>query len=186
MVSPVIRDVLNPPNSTLLGMLQQGARDVIDGKRFFDQYADDALYMRVLLTLGAMQDYFREERLSRKGPLLVELRRITNDFNESSLQDPQVRAFLDASVREMEIGNTEEMVQRSGWQTEVLPPTVSQIPTMLCDETLVYYHWLARTFKAPGDIVELGCWMGSSTSCLAEGLLRNPSRNARKLHVCLA
>jgi hypothetical protein len=54
---------------------------------------------------------------------------------------------------------------------------------MLCKETLGYYKWLARTCGGPGDIVELGCWMGSSTACLAEGLSQNPVRDQKTLHV---
>ena len=46
---------------------------------------------------------------------------------------------------------------------------------MLCKETLGYYRWLTRTFEGPGDIVELGPWMGSSTACLAEGLSQKPA-----------
>ena len=54
---------------------------------------------------------------------------------------------------------------------------------MLCKETLGYYKWLTRTFDQPGEIVELGSWMGSSTACLAEGLSQNPDREHKAIHV---
>ena len=34
-----------------------------------------------------------------------------------------------------------------------------------------------------GEIVELGCWLGKSTCCLAEGLLLNPTRGLKKVRV---
>jgi hypothetical protein len=54
---------------------------------------------------------------------------------------------------------------------------------MLEVDAMRYYAWLGRTLEPAGEIVELGCWMGGSTACLAAGLRHNPTAHGRMLHV---
>lgn len=157
--------------------------DVIEGRSFFDPYAVDAVCMRLLLAIAALQDYFREERPKDKALLLGHLRRALLDLDESDLCDAKIRGFFSDSIRYLEADATAEPIERPGGEDEELSALVRRIPTMLCKETLGYYKWLARTCKQQGDIVELGSWMGSSTACLAEGLAQNPSRKGRRIHV---
>jgi hypothetical protein len=163
--------------------LRRQIHDVTEGRSFFDPYAMDAVCMRVLVAIAALQEYFREERPSDKAPLLRHLHRVLLDLDESDLCDAKVRCFLADSIRYLETDAATETLQGSGGDDEQLSASVRRIPTMLCKETLGYYKWLARTFEGPGDIVELGSWMGSSTACLAEGLAHNPSRSGRRIHV---
>jgi hypothetical protein len=171
------------PQTNLVDALRRQIHDAIEGRRFFDPYAADAVCMRVLVAIAALQEYFREEQAHDKPPLLRHLRRVLADFDESSLCDAEARRFLADSIRYLETDAASETLQKCAGEDEELSASVRRIPTMLCKETLGYYKWLARTFEGPGDIVELGSWMGSSTACLAEGLAHNPSRSGRRIHV---
>jgi hypothetical protein len=163
--------------------LHQQILDVIDGRGFFDKYAVAAVNMRVLLAIGAVQDYFREEQLNCKTALLDNLRSVLDELGDCESCDPKIRSFFEESIRYLEAQSAPEALQRLGWEGEGLSGLVQRIPTMLCKETLGYYRWLARTFEEPGDIVELGSWMGSSTACLAEGLSQNSDRQHKTIHV---
>ena len=163
--------------------LREQIHDVIDGRRFFDKYAADAMCMRLLLAIGALQTYFHDERSSDKAALLHHLRSVLAEMIESELNDPKARTFIEESIRYLVEESAPETIKRSEWEGEALSKVVRRIPTMLCNQTLKYYKWLARTFAGSGDIVELGSWMGSSTACLAEGLSLNPARQGKSIHV---
>jgi len=171
------------PKADLALGLQRHIHEVIEGRSFFDPYAADAVCMRLLLAIAAVQDYFRHERANDRAPLLTRLRCALLDLDESDLCDPKIRRFFTDSIRYLETDEAAEPLERPGGENEPLSPTVRRIPTMLCKETLGYYKWLAKTFQHPGDIVELGSWMGSSTGCLAEGLTQNPDWKGRRIHV---
>jgi len=170
-------------NYTLLRLLRDIASDLLDGTIYFDNYGPEAFCMRLLLAIGSLQSYYREELPSRKSPLLKEFVALLDQLQSCGLRDSRIEAFLRTSICDLEFANADEILQRSGWENELLSHAVSAIPTMLCPETMGYYKWLARTFRGIGDIVELGCWMGCSTCCLAEGLLQNPDGRFRKIHV---
>lgn len=176
-------DCCRLPETDLGHHLCQKVHDVIDGKRFFDKYAADAMWMRVLIAIGAIQSYFVEERPDNKASLLRDLRSVLDELDDSKCRDPKIRAFFEESIRYLDEVPTLDTIQRTGWEGEELSEVARRIPTMLCEETRGYYKWLARTFGGPGDIVELGSWMGSSTACLAEGLSQNQSRQGKSIHV---
>jgi Methyltransferase domain len=179
----IIVGISSVRDTELTSRLCQQIHDVIDGKSFFDKYAWDAMCMRILLMIGAIQDYFREERPNDKAALLDNLHDILDDMTESKLYDQKIRFFFEESVRHLEATSPPESLQRFGGNAEELSEVLLRIPTMLCKESLGYYKWLARTFEGPGDIVELGCWMGSATACLAEGLSQNLGRERKTIHV---
>lgn len=67
------------------------------------------------------------------------------------------------------------------WQSKSLPERLSQIPAMITHEEQQYLVWLTEEkFEGWGAIVELGTWLGASSSCLAEGLRRRGSKS--KIH----
>jgi hypothetical protein len=179
----MVASVTHAMNYTLLLSLRDLASDLLNGTIYFDNYGPEAFCMRLLLSIGALQSYYREEVPSRKSPLLEEFVGLLDQFQSCGLRDSRIEAFLRTSIRELECANAGESLHRSGWENEPLSTTVSNIPTMLCPETRGYYKWLARTFRGIGDVVELGCWMGCSTCCLAEGLLENSDGGFRKIHV---
>jgi hypothetical protein len=181
--APVTANETHTMKQTLLPLLRELALDLLDGKLYFNNYGPEAFCMRMLLAIGALQNYYREELPSRKPSLLKELVALIDQLRSCGLRDSRIEAFLRESIRELEFASADGLLQRSGWENEFVPKALNSIPTMLCPETMGYYKWLARTFSGVGDIVELGCWMGCSTCCLAEGLLQNPDARSRKIHV---
>jgi hypothetical protein len=163
--------------------LDRQIHDVIEGRSFFDKYATDAMGMRALLMIGAVQDYFREERPDDRARVLDELRRVANELDGSELYDRKVRTFFEESIRYLKTEFPSSTLEKHGGESEELSDAVRRIPTMLCKETRGYYKWLARTFDGPGDIVELGSWMGSSTASLAEGLSQSAAKERKTIHV---
>ncbi|MHB1261311.1 MAG: class I SAM-dependent methyltransferase [Thermoplasmatota archaeon] len=57
------------------------------------------------------------------------------------------------------------------------------IPGMLSGEEKRYLFWLAsQAWQDRGHIVEMGPWLGGSTSCIAEGMLARPTPPVHRLH----
>src|SRR4029077_11847751 len=137
-------------NSALSPLLRQLTLELLDGKLYFDNYGSEAFYMRTLLAIGALQNYYREELSSRKPPLLKDLIALVDQFKSCGMRDSRIEAFLRTSIRELESADAGETMQRAGWENEVVPRAVSTMPTMLCPETMAYYKWLARTFSGVG------------------------------------
>ena len=160
----------------------QYIHDLIDGRNFFDPYDADAMWIRALFAIGAIQIYFRGEEPSEAVSLSNDLRGVLRDLDEFAVDDAQIRSFLEESVRYLETETAADTLDRTAGEQEELSASVQRIPTMVSKETLRYYKWLARTLQEPGDIVELGSWMGSSTACLAEGLSQNPRRERTRIH----
>jgi hypothetical protein len=162
--------------------LCQYVRDVIDGKSYFDPYAADARRMRVLFAIGAIQSYLREERACEAVSLVKDLHSVLLDLDGSQLCDGKIHSFLAESIRHLEADTAADTLDKIAGENEELSESVRRIPTMVSKETLRYYKWLARTLDHPGDIVELGSWMGASVASLAEGLSQNLYRKHTKIH----
>jgi len=185
-VSPVQAGLVNhfasSRGTAFVPTLHQYIHDVIDGKRFFDPHATDAMLMRVLLAIGEIQTYWCEEKRSEAISLLKDLRGMLVDLGEFDFCDKRIRSFFEDSIRSLETDAAADTVDRVAGDNEELSKPVRCIPTMVSAVTLRYYKWLARTLEHPGDIVDLGSWMGASSACLAEGLSENVRRKDRKIH----
>jgi Methyltransferase domain len=177
-----VSDVASLSGTILAPTVCQYIHDLIDGRNFFDPYGADAMSMRALFAIGALQIYFRGEKPSEVASLIHNLRGVLRDVDEFALDDARIRPFFEESIRYLETDTAADTLDRTAGEDEELSASVQCIPTMVSKETLRYYKWLARTLQDPGDIVELGSWMGSSTACLAEGLSQNPRREHTRIH----
>jgi hypothetical protein len=63
-------DVANFPGRILAQTVCQCIHDVIEGRDFFDPYAADAMSMRALFAIGAIEIYFRDEKPSEAVSLI--------------------------------------------------------------------------------------------------------------------
>jgi hypothetical protein len=180
--SPIQAKPVSHATSLRGTVFAQYIHDVIDGKSFFDPYAADASWMRAILAIGAVQSYFHEEKTRDAVSLVKELRDVPVDLDELGLCDARIRSFFEECIRCLETDTAVNTLDRVAGADEELSRSVQSIPTMASQETLRYYKWLARTLEHPGDIVELGSWMGSTTACLAEGLSQNLCRKHTRIH----
>ena len=148
-VSPV-SDVRASRGTVFAPTLCQYIHDLIDGKSFFDPYGADAMWMRVLFAIGAIQIYFREEKPSEAVSLINDLRGVLRDLDEFALDDARIRSFFEESIRYLETDAAADTLDRTAGEDEELSGSVQRIPTMVSKETLRYYKWLARTLEEPG------------------------------------
>jgi hypothetical protein len=67
------------------------------------------------------------------------------------------------------------------WRGKVCPRF--EIPGMITDEEIQYYHWLAPYYSGEYEVVELGPWLGHSTMHLASALGPALRRHGKRIHV---
>jgi len=64
--------------------------------------------------------------------------------------------------------------------SEVKLPSLPDLPGMISPSEMRYLYWLTgETFLGMGEVVEVGTWLGRSTSCIAAGV--NKSSSSRRL-----
>ncbi len=60
------------------------------------------------------------------------------------------------------------------WSAVLPPESLGALPRMLSGDEQRYLIWLTESrYEGWGAVVDLGCWLGSSSACLAEGLARS-------------
>jgi len=64
-----------------------------------------------------------------------------------------------------------------------MQPKHFNVPGMITNEEICYYHFIAKAYSGWGEIVELGPWLGHSTLHLAKAFSNNPHFKEKKLHV---
>lgn len=65
----------------------------------------------------------------------------------------------------------------AAWRQRALPSVASRVPTMLMPDELRLLHYLAEErYTGEGAVVDAGCFLGGSTTALADGLRRNLRR----------
>ncbi len=74
------------------------------------------------------------------------------------------------------------VLERSTPWRNVRPPAVS-VPGMITEEEARYFYYLAGFHSGLGEVVELGPWLGRSTSFIGHGLRANPRFSGQHLWV---
>jgi len=118
------------------------------------RWADHALRFRI-----ALQEAMRQ-REARRSPVI----------------EPPRQSWVDQSV-------LVRCVLESHAPWSHLAPVSSQIPGMLTVAERQYYMYLPQFYTGVGEVVELGPWLGLSTSILIQALQANPHFDERSLHV---
>src|SRR6201987_5006428 len=117
--SPV-SDVASFPGTILVPTVRQYIHDLIDGRNFFDPYGLDAMWMRALSAIGAIQIYFRGEKPSEAVSLVNDLRGVLRDFDEFALDDARIRSFFEESIRSLETETAADTLDRTAGEDEEL------------------------------------------------------------------
>ena len=59
---------------------------------------------------------------------------------------------------------------------------ISKVPSLLSFRDALFYQWLGKKYyTGQGEVLDVGCWLGSSTLHLYKGLSQNPHFNNRKI-----
>jgi hypothetical protein len=69
----------------------------------------------------------------------------------------------------------------TSWANVVLEET--GIPGMISQEERKYYSYIGQFYQGRGEVVELGPWLGCSTSYILRGLMGNPNFSGKSVHV---
>lgn len=67
------------------------------------------------------------------------------------------------------------------WNNLMVEPV--EIPGMISEEEWRYYEYLTQFYSGVGEVVEIGPWLGKSTTHIVHGLVRNPAFKSKILHV---
>src|SRR6516165_10453612 len=117
--SPVC-DVASVPGTILVPTVCQYIHGLIDGRNFFDPYGSDAMWMRALSAIGAIQIYFRGEKPSEAVSLINDLRGVLGDLDEFALDDARIRSFFEESIRYLETDTAADTLDRTAGEDEEL------------------------------------------------------------------
>ena len=160
------------------------ARDVFEVRVPIDPNSRAGFYIRLMGVMFELQLYYKkEEKGPRRNALAQSVERLLHEYEDLQLDQEDLYRYLKDNLDYICREPSGTLTERLAWRSESLSSETTAIPGMLYPDTMRYYKWLARTYGGLGEIVELGCWMGQSTCCLAEGFQENPSRGVRKIHV---
>jgi hypothetical protein len=163
-------------------LLAEVAAAAFDHDSRFDRFGPSNFWMRFLVFLNDLSLYLLRRSLPGARRAREAIAPLLRLYDELGISQPDVHMFITESALEL-LEMPAFSMATMAWETEVLPPEVEQIPTMLEIDAMRFYVWLGRTLDLAGAVVELGPWMGGSTACLATGLRQNKSYQGGKLHV---
>lgn len=67
------------------------------------------------------------------------------------------------------------------WKNQTLQKC--EVPGMITEEEARYYSYIEKFYSGAGECVELGPWLGKSTTYIVHGLADNPNFRGKALHV---
>ena len=86
------------------------------------------------------------------------------------------------SLSLLDSGESDSGVQHSLSQLMIFSPRLRRLRGMITPSERAYLYWYGKhIFSGKGDIVDLGCWLGSTTLSLAMGLERNKRARFNRL-----
>jgi hypothetical protein len=162
--------------------IEQLALDVFNREAVINPVAREGFFLRLSAALVTLPHLFVSEDAPRREALLVELRDLIARYRVMSLDYDELWTYLTDAERHLAHLATEPTPERSAWRDEELSAHAQSVPSMLFPETRRYYKWLGRRLDGSGDVVELGSWLGSATTSLADGIAANPSFVGRRLY----
>ena len=154
---------------------------VLERTDILEAFGEGEFYLRCAVLVGRVQHYFLRELEYWRLSLQREAEELIQLHDELNLDDADMRTFLEDTVEDTRWSAESRAPEEAPWRAFPMGSEYDDWPNMLHPDTMSYLYWLARTFDGIGDFVELGCWLGSGTRCLANGLI--DSSRERLLHV---
>lgn len=174
--------VAAPTVAPKLSDIEQLALDVFNREAVINPAAREGFFLRLSAAFLALPQFLVSEEAERRGALLSELRDLTEHHRALLLDRDELWTYLADAEQHVAHLASEPTPERTAWLGEELSADALNVPSMLVPDTRKYYRWLGRRLEGAGDVVELGCWLGSATASLADGLASNPSFAGRRLY----
>jgi hypothetical protein len=140
-------------------------------------------FLRFASAFARHQLFFLTEDQRELDTVVREVDELIDAYKSLSLSHDQILNYLEEIKLYAAILQTEPPLEKLAWKTETLSQKTLSVPSMLFPDTKLYYKWLGSRLRGRGEVVELGCWLGSGTMSLAEGLSSNPRFAGRQIHV---
>jgi hypothetical protein len=139
-------------------------------------------FLHFAAALLDFHDFLKTEEDEKGRKVLVTMRDLLSQAQALSPPDRQTLKYLRIAVREISCIRSAGPLESSLWASHELNAHTMSVPGMLHKDSMKYYKWIGSTMSGVGEVVELGCWMGSSTCALAEGLSLNEKFQNRRIH----
>ncbi len=126
----------------------------------------------IISLLQQIRAYLRDESPDRTKwlvPQIVELNKKISDEPDAG----NLKSYLEEFINHESAAATDLEAPIRSWEKEKLGKNIRAVPSMMEEQSLKYYKWLGSEVSGSGEIVKLGCWLGASTCCLAEGISKN-------------
>jgi hypothetical protein len=156
---------------------EQLAEDIFDRQIIINPATRDAFFLQLAAALVGLPKFFLTEDEESRKRLLKDLRDLIEQYRLLGLRYDKVLAYLEEAELHLTALAYEPPLNRTPWQSEnIAVETDSRsIARLLLPDARRYYNWLGSQLEGFGDVVELGGWLGSTTSSIAEGLSINRS-----------
>jgi hypothetical protein len=161
--------------------LRELATLVLDRREMLEAFGAGEFYLRCAVMVGRVQHYFLREMPYWRVALSNEVEELLQLYQELGLNDECWHQYLKDARRDIQWSARSIASDGAPWRSFPMVDQYVEWPNMLHPDTMSYLYWLGRTFEGRGDVVELGCWLGGGTRCLALGLMGN--RRYRTLRV---
>jgi hypothetical protein len=156
---------------TTIDLARELARRTFLREFTVDPFGQIALFTRFSALLYSLRIHYRHETAESRLILRREASDLLEILKGSGDDESGIGEYLRETVEDLSTDEGSHPIVRYGWQDISISPETLSLPTMHGPADLQYFKWLGMGAKGQGEIVELGCWLGSSTRSVAEGLV---------------
>ena len=154
---------------------EQLAEDIFDRQIIINPATRDAFFLQLAAALVRLPKFFLTEDEESRKRLLDDLRDLIEQHGLLGLRYEKVLEYLKEAELHLTALAYEPPLNRTPWQSEnIAVETDSRsIARLVLPDVRRYYNWLGSQLEGFGHVVELGGWLGATTSSIAEGLSIN-------------
>jgi hypothetical protein len=170
-------------DTALRNILRTAVDSCLRGATLIQPYDITSFYLDFLVYLNRIQKFFYSEEPDELPELLEKGRSLLSDYSRLELDQHNIGTYLRNTIIQLQHAREPWRSFSVTWINERISRPTNLIPGMLYPETKQYYKWLGKNYSGYGEVIELGCWLGSSTACLLEGLSSSDNFRGHKLNV---
>lgn len=163
--------------------IEQITRVLFTRRIRLEPFDEAVCQLRLAVLISDLQVFYRTEEAEALPPLLGRVRELLEHFDSFPAGDGEFFNYLRETAAQLAFLQGQPPPERHAWRGRPLRAETLRIPGMITQDAMRYYQWLGERASGAGEAVEVGCWLGRTTACLAEGLAANRSFEGRRLHV---